>query len=38
LIGKEGRKIKQIREAVEKELRVVTNKPVEVALMVDIDA
>jgi GTPase len=37
LIGKEGRKIKQIREAVEKELKVVTNKEVEVKLTVDIE-
>jgi GTPase len=37
LIGKEGRKIRQVRMAVEKELRVVTNKEVEVHLMVEVD-
>lgn len=37
LIGKAGRKIKEISDAVKKELKVVTNKEVDVRLMVQVE-
>lgn len=37
LIGKNARKIKQISEAVTKELKVITNKPVSIRLQVEVE-